>query len=104
MNLSEKYLENEKAWNILLKDDLDIHNVEEFKVEIYKIYEEKKASIIIDMAEFEYIDSTGLGTLIGIFKDLNEDGYKLILENIKPNILKLIKITQLDDIFELRGV
>lgn len=83
--------------------DIDIHNSGKFKEEVLKRFKEDKKDILLDGVKLEYIDSTGLGALIYIYKEIKDEGYKLYLENIKPNILKLLSITELDKIFEVRG-
>ena len=54
--------------------------------------------IVFDFENLEYIDSTGLGALIFIYKSVYENN-KVKIENVKPNIKKLFTITKLDTMF-----
>ena len=59
--------------------------------------------MIIDCKELKYIDSTGLGVLIGVLKRIKDnngnDSGNITITNLKPYIEKIFKITGLDKIF-----
>lgn len=88
--------------SVKLKGDLDISTCGPIRDELLKTYENKKANIIIDASELEFLDSTGLGALIMVYNKLKEDEKKISIYNVKPHINKLFKITQMDKIFEIR--
>ena len=85
------------------KGELDVYNTKKFKEKSIKIYEKNKKNILFDCKELEYLDSTGLGSLIYILKEVEKDNNKIIIENLNPSIMKLFKITKLEDMFEIRG-
>ena len=85
------------------KGELDVYNTKKFKEKSLKIYEKDKKDILFDCSELEYLDSTGLGSLIFISKEIEKDGHKIVIENLNNSILKLFKITKLEDMFEIRG-
>lgn len=58
----------------------------------------------IDMTNLEYIDSTGLGVLIGALKILKGNGKNISLHHLKPNVYKIFKITNLTQIFNVAGM
>lgn len=85
------------------KGELDVYNTKKFKEKSLKIYEKDKKDILFDFGELEYLDSTGLSSLIYILKEIEKDGNKIVIENINNSIMKLFKITKLEDMFEIRG-
>ena len=85
------------------KGELDVYNTKKFKEKSLKIYEKDKKDILFDCSDLEYLDSTGLGSLIFILKKIEKDGHKIVIENLNNSILKLFKITKLEDMFEIRG-
>ncbi|MGF0095082.1 STAS domain-containing protein [Peptoniphilus sp. SGI.035] len=85
------------------KGELDVYNTKKFKEKSIKYYEKNKKDILFDCIDLEYLDSTGLGSLIYILKELEKDGNKIVIENLNKSIMKLFKITKLDDMFEIRG-
>jgi anti-sigma B factor antagonist len=46
-----------------------------------------------------FIDSTGLGVLIGAEKQMRSDGRRLRLVVTQPQITKLLALTGLDEVF-----
>ena len=100
---SVKYNELENLWVIKPEGDMDIYTSGDFKDRIIKAFEGKKADLLLDGQSLDYIDSTGLGALIGILKRVKESDHKIYLSNIKPNIRKLFDITELDRLFIIRG-
>ena len=91
----------EKELIILLKGDLDINTVKEFQENTLKEYADKDMDIVFDLKDLDYIDSTGLGAIITVFKEVQNKGKKLKIVNAKKNIKKLFLITELDSLFEI---
>lgn len=61
-------------------------------------------TVILDMSETTYIDTTALGCLIRLKKTMIANGGgQLHLVGVTPNIRKLLAITQLDRIFQVNG-
>lgn len=88
---------------IIPEGDMDIYSSSQFKDLVLDSYNNEKIDLLIDGEKLEYIDSTGLGALIGILKRVKEDDNKIYLSNIKPNIRKLFDITELDKLFIIRS-
>lgn len=86
---------------IKIKGEVDIYTAAEFKKQINAAIEEGCGDIHIDCSQLNYMDSTGLGVLIGALKRLREQGRNIHLKNLQPNVQKLFKITGLDKIFIL---
>jgi anti-sigma B factor antagonist len=63
--------------------------------------EDSRTSIIIDMAEVEYIDSTGIGTLVNLLKRLIPLHGKLILLSLPKHIENLFNKTKIFQFFHL---
>ncbi len=83
--------------------ELDVYNTKKFKEKSIKLYEKDKKDILFDCKDLEYLDSTGLGSLIFILKEVEKNNNKIVIENLNPQIMKLFKITKLEDMFEIRG-
>lgn len=88
---------------IIPEGDMDIYSSTQFKDLVLDSYNEEKMDLLINGEKLEYVDSTGLGALIGILKRVKEDDKKIYLSNIKPNIRKLFDITELDKLFIIRS-
>jgi len=82
--------------------EVDIYTSPELKNQIFALIEEKNNDIIIDCESLDYIDSTGLGVLMSIYKKMQENSLNLEIINLKPNIYKLFDITGLNKVFNIR--
>lgn len=103
LQIRKNYDEQENQWNMELTGEVDIYTAGQLKETFIKLLEEKKVNIKINAAQLEYIDSTGLGVLIGALKRLKQENKNIIIYNIKPSIKKLLNITGLDKIFIIEG-
>lgn len=56
---------------------------------------------MVNMADVSFIDSTGLGVLVGAVRDMRAAGGDLRLVVTQPQILKLLELTGLDKVFEI---
>lgn len=104
MAVKIRYLFSERSdrWEVKIMGEVDINTSDEVRAKIESILEEKEKSMIINAEELDYIDSTGLGMLIGIVKRLKASGHELILAKPQASIVKLFRITGLDKIIRIR--
>lgn len=99
LQMTHCFNEERKAWTIKADGEIDVATAGGLRTLLADVYEEKTADIIMDMADLCYIDSTGLGVLIGAFGRMQEKGHRILIENPRENIAKLLRITSLDKIF-----
>ena len=57
----------------------------------------------INLENLEYIDSTGLGVMIGVLKKLKVGNKEIYIINPRSNVRKIFNITGLDKIFKVEG-
>ena len=87
---------------VALSGDIDSAVSEDFYAQIDALYKSGKKSIILECSALEFIDSTTLGTLVKIHKQLKADGHVLTLVNVPPRIRKLFEICSLDSLLEIK--
>ena len=85
-----------KVWEFKLVGEVDISNAHIFKKQLETALEEKRQNITIDLAGLTYIDSTGLGVIIGVYGSIHKDGYTIKLINPRESVKKLLRISGLD--------
>lgn len=94
INQHEDYLE------IILEGDITIGCSLSFKEEIKKaIAEHNCYTILLDLENVSFMDSSGLGMLISLFKDINEHSGSIVFYNVQDYVRKLIKLVRLDQVF-----
>ncbi|MDD2494657.1 MAG: STAS domain-containing protein [Tissierellia bacterium] len=83
--------------------EVDIYTSPEFKNKVMKIIENESINIIINGEELEYIDSTGLGVLMSLYKKAKENNIVIGIVNVNSNIYKLFDITGLNKVFDIKN-
>lgn len=86
---------------IALSGEVDVYTSPRVKQEIVDLLNAGITRLIVDLSGVEYLDSTGLGVLIGGLKRARErDGdLKLVCDNLR--ILRIFEITGLTKIFDI---
>ncbi|MDX1960905.1 MAG: STAS domain-containing protein [Leptospiraceae bacterium] len=79
----------------------DIENTEEFETLFQKQVDTSPTVLAIDMNKLDYIDSSGIGTLIKSLNTLKNKKGQLILVGLKPMILNVFKLAKLDMFFQI---
>jgi anti-sigma B factor antagonist len=56
--------------------------------------------IVLDLTDVSYVDSSGLGTLVGLKVSALKEGYcKLELVNLSPRVKELLRLSNLTQLF-----
>lgn len=73
----------------------------EFSGFLEKVLNEESGPVLINFEGINYMDSTGLGELIGYLQKFEGRERKMALLNPSHRILALLKITKLDTVFKI---
>jgi anti-sigma B factor antagonist len=57
-------------------------------------------TIVLDLTDLSYMDSSGLGTLVGLYVSAKRAGKKLKLINLSKRVEELLRLTKLISVFE----
>ncbi|WBQ03154.1 STAS domain-containing protein [Kribbella sp. CA-293567] len=57
--------------------------------------------VLVDLSRVEFLDSTGLGVLVGAHREAAAEGGALLLVAAGPRLQKIFKITKLHKVFAL---
>ena len=71
----------------------------QFSEVMAEILGEESRGVIVDLTHINYVDSTGLGELVGYLQRFNDAGRALALLNPHERITNLLKLTGLDKEF-----
>lgn len=96
LQMQSRFDEKNKKWEITAMGEVDISTACQLREILDRVYREKRADILLRMDELSYMDSTGLGVIIGAFGRMQENKNRITLINPKENIRKLLSITSLD--------
>lgn len=80
---------------------LDSSIAPELKGEFLLICKPKVDMLIVDLADVEFCDSSGLSALLIADRKMKEHGGKVRLVHVHKKVLSLLKISMLDRVFEI---
>lgn len=78
-------------------------SAEFFSSALEKVLRDGSAHVIVDFSEVDYIDSTGVGELVGYLGKFTSQNRKLILVNPSDRIRKLLNLAKLNAVFNIYG-
>jgi len=102
MNLQIEVKTAEDFVQIAPIGEIDVYSAPTFKEELFSVIQNTNKNLVIDGEKLDYIDSTGLGVLIGGLKRMKEKGLSITITGLNPNIHKLFTITALDKPFGIQ--
>jgi anti-sigma B factor antagonist len=87
---------------------LDVHgqislgeSKEKFARVMDKLFEQPDVNVLVNFESINYLDSTGIGELVGYMNKFVENKRHLKIYRPHERIRKLLNITKLDTIFEI---
>lgn len=100
MNIEVKSQQIEDLFLIEIEGEVDTYTSSKIKQDILKLVE-KSSFIIISMEKVKFIDSTGLGILIGILKKVKEKEGEMVIVSPNSYINQIFEITGLYKVFKI---
>lgn len=92
---------SEPATVLSLTGDLDSFSSNYLKEHISRLFDEGTYKIIIDLHEVGFVDSAGLGQLVGALKMCFHHGGNLVLVGANEAVTDLLHLTKLDTVFKV---
>lgn len=74
-------------------------SAQQFTRELEDIFEKTKGGVLLDLAEIDYVDSTGIGELVGHLQKFSQARRKMVLFRPHKRIESLLKLTRLESVF-----
>lgn len=86
---------------VSVKGEVDLYSAPGLKERVADLVSSGRTRLAIDLAGVEFMDSTGLGVLIGGLKRCKEAGGSLALVGPREPVVKVLAITGLDKVFAI---
>jgi anti-sigma B factor antagonist len=74
-------------------------SAQQFAAELQSIFDDTSGGVIIDFAQIDYLDSTGIGELVGYLQKFSRANRKVALFRPHHRLEALLKLTRLDTVF-----
>ena len=87
---------------VYLEGEIDHHAAKGMREEIDAAVEFNMPSLLIlDFDRVTFMDSSGIGLVMGRYKNLQKSGAKLNLSNLPPNIYKVMKLSGIEKLAKI---
>ncbi len=81
--------------------EIDYSNFRSMKELLSSMLKDGKTKLIVDLDDIDFLDSSGLSLFISLSKEARKRGGAIKLVKVKDQILQMLKITHLVEIFDL---
>ena len=100
-DLTEEDLD-ERTHVIAVRGEIHVTTAPEFSRRLNEAIARGKTSVVLDLSQVEFIDSTGLSVLLNGLRRVTRAQGRLALVCANPTVLRLFEITKLDTTFDIR--
>ena len=86
---------------VIVRGEIDLFTTPEFKAAVSEAMSRGAEAVVIDLTRTTFVDSSSLGVLIGAHRRLSRRGSRLLVVCDQPSVLKVLRITGLDGVFDV---
>src|SRR3989304_5398881 len=86
---------------VALAGEVDLHHTPEVHKALVAACERKPQMLVVNLGSVTYLDSSGIGTLVEVFRRVNGFGGKLVLCGLNDRVHSVFEITKLDKFFKI---
>jgi anti-sigma B factor antagonist len=102
MQLGLEVDESRSPYTVLsVKGEIDVYTAPRLREKLVELVSEGHRKVVVDLEAVDFLDSTGLGVLVGGLKRLRSHGGDLMLVSTQARILKVFEITGLTAVFRI---
>jgi anti-sigma B factor antagonist len=85
---------------LVVEGELDLSSAPSLKWALTDIFDAGYSQVVVDLSLVTFIDSTALGVLVGVQRNLNS-GARLAIACAHADVLKIFELTGLDGTFDI---
>ena len=101
MDLSLETRQENDRTVIEVGGEIDVYTAPKLRERIIELVDEGQYHLVVDLEKVEFLDSTGLGVLVGGLKRVRAHEGSLRLVCTQERILKIFRITGLTKVFPI---
>ncbi len=103
--MSVEFKRTENSLIVDIGGEIDHHSAKMIRTQIdSEIIYEKTEKVIMDLSKTTFMDSSGLGLVLGRFRKLNDMGIDLEVINPNIKIYKILCMEGVDKLVKIKGV
>jgi anti-sigma B factor antagonist len=86
-----------------VKGEIDVYTAPKLREKLIELVSEGSYDVVVNLEGVDFLDSTGLGVLVGALKRVKAHDGSLSLVCTQDKILKIFKITGLTKVFPIHA-
>lgn len=86
---------------ITLEGALDAQTAPKLKQAFTDVISDGRQDIVLDLAGVDFMDSSGLGAVVGAYKQVRIGKGDLRIASLQPPVRKVFELTRLDRVFHI---
>jgi anti-sigma B factor antagonist len=86
---------------VSLGGDVDLHRTPELQQELVRVVERHPKRIVLDLAGVQYMDSSGVASLVKLLSSTRRLNIELKLCAMSARVKSIFEITRLDTVFDI---
>ncbi len=90
-----------QALVVTLAGDVDLHRTPELQQELVRVVERRPRRIVLDLTAVQYMDSSGVASLVKLLSSTRRQNIELKLCGMAPRVKSIFEITRLDTVFDI---
>ena len=100
MNQKISFVENQVL--VTLSGSIYVEEAARIRESLIGYIEKGHKNLIVDFGEVDYIDSSGLGTLVAIQRRALQNGGSVVIKGLQGLVRDLFELTRLDRVFDIQ--
>lgn len=100
-NLVKAVRETPEATIIELRGEVDLHHSPALHAALVHVAKARPKRLIVNLSEVPYMDSSGIGTFVEVFRRVSAYKGKMIFFGLTSRVRSVFEITRLDRFFTI---
>lgn len=101
LNITINITEKNNGLHVDLHGEIDAYTAPELRDKLFQYTNSPGVQMVVDLSGITYMDSTGLGVFVGLFKALKANEGKLNIIGLSERLKRLFDITGLADVMDI---
>jgi stage II sporulation protein AA (anti-sigma F factor antagonist) len=95
-------IKNGDTLTVKIRGEIDHHNAVKIRKDIdSEIFSARPKRLVFNLSCVDFMDSSGLGLILGRFSSMREVGGELVVQNPSKNVMKILKLAGAERILKI---
>lgn len=100
-NLQIEVRDLEGACLMVLRGEIDMRSAPALREQLLEAVESRPSRVILDLTAVDYVDSSGVGTMVDFKRRIDRLGAAVVLVGLQERVRSVFEITRLDKFFQI---